>query len=59
LQLVAAAVDLFAKRDPVELVHDGAMEALANAACLRAVGLGAAVIDILEGQVALVFVALE
>ena len=34
------------------------MEALADAICLRALGLGAAVIDILDREVELVFVAL-
>jgi hypothetical protein len=34
------------------------MEALANAIGLRAFGLGAAVVDVLDGEVELVFVAL-
>ena len=43
LQLVNSAVDLFAKRHPVELIQDSAMEALADSIGLRALGLGAAV----------------
>ena len=58
LQLVDAAVDIFAERNPIELVQDSAMEALADAVGLRALGLGAAVIDVLDGEVELVFVAL-
>ena len=41
LQLVDGAIDLLAERDPVELVEDGAMEALADSIRLRALGLGA------------------
>src|SRR5215831_6501337 len=58
LQLVDRAIDLFAKRHPIEFVEHGAMKALANAIGLRALGLGAAVIDVLNGKVELVFVAL-
>src|SRR6516225_2720897 len=58
LQLVDRAVDLFAERHPVELIQNGAMEALADAICLRALGLGSAVIDVLDREVELVFVAL-
>src|SRR5262249_2565117 len=58
LQLVDGAVDLFAERHPVELIQYGAMEALANTVCLWALGLGAAVIDVLNGKVELVFMAL-
>jgi hypothetical protein len=35
LQLVDRLVDLLAEGDPVELIQDGAMEALANAIGLR------------------------
>ena len=42
LQLVERAIDVLAERHPVELVKDGAMEALADAVGLRAFGLGAA-----------------
>ena len=48
-------VDLFAERDPIELIQDGAMEALADTIGLRALGLGAAVIDVLDREVELVF----
>src|SRR5437773_8051144 len=58
LQLVDRLIDLFAKGDPVELVEDGAMKALANAIGLRALGLGAAVVDVLNGEIELVFMAL-
>ena len=40
LQLVDRQIDLLAERNPVELVQDSAMEALANAVGLRALGLG-------------------
>ena len=39
LQLVDCVIDLFAERHPIELVQDGAMEQLANAIGLRALGL--------------------
>ena len=58
LQLVDGAVDLFAECHPVELIQDSAMEALADSIRLRALGLGAAVIDVLDRQIELVFVAL-
>ena len=58
LQLLNRLVDLLAEGDPVELVEDGAMEALANTIGLRAFGLGAAVVDVLDGQIELVLVAL-
>ena len=41
LQLVDGAVDLLAERHPIELIQDGAMEALADSIGLRALGLGA------------------
>ena len=50
LQLVDGAIDLLAKRHPVELIQDGAMKALADAVGLRALGLGAAVIDVLDRE---------
>src|SRR6516165_6259041 len=58
LQLVDGAIDLLAKCHPVELIQDGAMKALADAIGLRALGLGAAVIDVLDREVEFVFVAL-
>src|SRR5215212_1137019 len=57
LQLVDRAVDLLAERHPIELVEHGAMETLADAVGLRALGLGAGVVDVLDRQVELVFVA--
>ena len=56
LQLVDRPVDLLAEHHPVELVEDGAVKALTDAVGLRALGLGAGVIDVLDGQVKLVFV---
>src|SRR4029079_11957420 len=58
LQLVDGPIDLLAERHPVELVEHGAMEALADTVGLRALGLGAGVVDVLDRQVELVFVAL-
>ena len=58
LQLVDCQIDLLAERNSVELVQDSAMETLANAVSLRALGLGTAVIDVLDREIELVFVAL-
>ena len=58
LQLVDAAVDLLAERDTIELIQYSAMEALTDSVRLRALGLGAAVIYVLDGEVELVFMAL-
>ena len=58
LQLVDRLVDLLAEGDPVEFIEDGAMEALTNTIGLRALGLGAAVVDVLDRQIELVLVAL-
>ena len=58
LQLVDRQIDLLAERNPVELVQDSAVEALANGVGLRALGLGTAVIDVLDREIELVFVAL-
>ena len=57
LQLVDGVIDLLAERHPIELVQDGAMEALADSIGLRALGLGAAVIDVLDREVELIVVA--
>jgi hypothetical protein len=51
LQLVDRPIDLLAERDPVELVQDSAVEALADTIGLRALGLGAGVIDVLDGEI--------
>src|SRR5215468_6986101 len=58
LQLVNGAVDLFAERHPIELIQHGAMEALADSIRLWPLGFGTAVIDVLDGEVELVFMAL-
>src|SRR5438477_13172061 len=58
LQLVDRVIDLLAERDPVKLVQDSAMEALADPVGLRALGLCAAVIDVLNCKIELVIVAL-
>jgi hypothetical protein len=58
LQCVDRAIDPLAEGDPIELVEDGAIAALADSIRLRALGLGAAVIDVLDRQVELVFMAL-
>src|SRR5215471_2123001 len=58
LQLVDTAVDGFAERDPIELIQDSAMEALANSIRLWAFGFGSTVINVLDGKVELVFMAL-
>ena len=51
LQLVDCAVDLLAEGHPVEFVQNSAMEALANAIRLGALCFGAAVVDILDGEI--------
>ena len=58
LQLIDRAVDLFAEHHPVELIQHGTMEALADSIGLRAFGLGAAVVDVLDREIELVFMAL-
>ena len=58
LQLVDHTIDLFAERDPIELVQDGAVKALADSIRLWALGLSAAVVDVLDREIELVFVAL-
>jgi len=58
LQLVDRVIDLLAERDPVKLVQDGAVEALADSVCLWALGLCATVIDVLNREIELVFMAL-
>ena len=55
LQLLDRQIDLLAERNSVELVQDSTMESLANAVGLRALGLGAAVIDVFDREVELVF----
>src|SRR3712207_9081358 len=57
LELVDAAVELLAEDDAVELVEQGLVEALDDPIRLRALGLGPAVVDVLDGEVELVLVA--
>ena len=56
LQLTDGVVELLAERDAVELIEHGFMEPLDDAVGLRAFGLGAGMVDVLDGQVGLVFV---
>ena len=58
VQLADRAVDFLAEGDAVELVEHGLVEPLNNSIRLRAFGLGARVIDILERQVELIFMML-
>src|SRR5512134_3399781 len=58
LQFLDRAIDLLAERHAVELIQHRPVEALANAIGLWALRLGPAVIDVLDGQVQLVFVTL-
>ena len=57
LQLLDGPIDLLAEGYPIELVQHGAMEALADAIGLRALGLGAAMVDVLDREIELVFMA--
>ena len=57
LQLIDLAVELLSKRHTIELVEQGLVEAFADAVGLRAPRLGTCVIDVLDGQVKLVFMA--
>src|SRR6185437_4912063 len=59
LQLIDRTIYLFAEGDTVELVEHRSVEALTDAVRLRAVRLGARVIDVLHREVELVFVALR
>src|SRR5215475_8315649 len=58
LQLIDRTIHLFTERDTVELVEHRSVEALADTVGLRALGLGARVIDVLDRKVKLVFVSL-
>lgn len=59
LQSLDGGVDLLAEGNPIELVEHGAVEALTDAVGLRALGLGAGMVDILNGQVELVLVLMS
>ncbi len=54
LQGLQVAVHALAERDLVELVQDGFVEALTDAVGLGRLGLGLAVIDVIDGQVELI-----
>ena len=56
LQLLKRRVERLAESRRVELILQGLVEALTDAVGLRMAGLRAAVIDILDGQVQLIFV---
>lgn len=56
LKFLDAVIDLFAERDLVELFKDRAVESLTNTIGLRRLGLGTAVVNILNRQIQLVFV---
>ena len=59
LQFVDRTIHLLAERNTVELIEHGLVEALADAVCLRALGLGARVIDVLDREIELVFMPLR
>src|SRR6516165_1166994 len=56
LQFVDWTIYLFAERNTIELVERGLVEAFTDAVRLRALGLGARVIDVLDCQIQLVLV---
>src|SRR5579884_2287764 len=58
LQIVDCAIELLAEGHPIELVERGRVEALADAVGLRALRLGAGMVDVLHRQVELVLVML-
>ena len=55
LQLVDRGVNSLAQRDPMERVEQGLVEALDDAVRPRALRPGPAMVDVLDGQVELVF----
>ena len=59
LQLVNGTVHLFAEGDAVKLIEHGLMEALADTVGLRALRLGARVIDVLDREIELILVPLR
>src|SRR4029453_7793221 len=56
LQFVGRTIYLFAERNTIGLVERGLVEAFTDAVRLRALGLGARVIDVLDCQIQLVLV---
>src|SRR5579863_7506513 len=59
LEIGDRAVDLLAKGDAIELIEHRLVEPLNDAIRLRALGLGARMVDILERQIELIFVMLR
>src|SRR5262249_32605933 len=57
LQLVERTIHLFAECDTIELIEHGLVEALTDAVGLRALGLSARVIDVLDRKVEFVLVS--
>ena len=57
LQLVDRTIHFFAERDTIELIEHGFVEALTDAVDLRALGLGARVINVLDRKIEFVFVS--
>src|SRR3974377_287010 len=57
LEVLDCRVDLLAEGYAIELVEHGLVEALDDAVGLRALGLGSGVVDVLDRQIELVFVA--
>ena len=57
LQDVRRVVELLSERDPVELIQQRLVEALANTVGLRALHLGAGVVDVLDSEIQLIFVS--
>ncbi len=58
LQFADRRIDLFAEGDAVELVEHGLMVSFDNAIGLWALGLGAAMVDVLDGEIEFVFMML-
>ena len=58
LQCIRRVVELLAERHPVELVQQRLVEPLADAVGLRALHLGPGVVDILDREAELIFVAI-
>ena len=58
LQFADRRIDLLAEGDAVELVEHGLVKPLDDAIGLRALGLGAAMVDVLDGKIELIFVML-
>ena len=59
LQFVDSTIHLLAERDTVELIEHRFVEAFADPVRLRALGLGARVVHILDREIELVFMPLR